>query len=97
MDKSWLIETILKDLGDQWVKVTKKEITFVINSLGNVLLELLSKWHTVTVHNLAKFSVTQRKARKGYSPPTGKTVMVAAHKTVHVRIAARFKKAINNR
>jgi DNA-binding protein HU-beta len=67
MNKVELIEKMAKD-----AKVTKAAADKMINSFVDGVKKALKKGDKVTLIGFGTFSITQRKARKGRNPQTGK-------------------------
>ncbi|RPJ61675.1 MAG: HU family DNA-binding protein [Acidobacteria bacterium] len=77
MNKSELIDAIAKD-----AKISKNQANEVMNALEKNLQGALSQGDKVTLVGFGTFSVSQRAARTGRNPQTGKPIKIAAKKVV---------------
>lgn len=75
MTKTDLIAKMAKD-----AKVTKAAAAKALDSLIDGVKKSLKKGDKVTLIGFGTFSVTQRKARKGRNPQTGKEIKIPARK-----------------
>jgi DNA-binding protein HU-beta len=89
MTKLELIEKMAKD-----AKVTKAAANKMINSFVDGVKKSLKKGDNVTLIGFGTFSVTQRKARKGRNPQTGKEIKIAARKAPKFKAGSDLKKAV---
>jgi len=89
MTKADLIEKIAKD-----AKVTKAAADKAIDSFVDGVTKSLKKGDKVTLIGFGTFSVTQRKARKGRNPQTGKEIKIPARKAPKFSAGQAFKKAV---
>jgi DNA-binding protein HU-beta len=89
MTKAELIEKMAKD-----AKVTKAAADKAINSFVDGVKKALKKGERVTLIGFGTFSVTQRKARKGRNPQTGKEIKIPARKAPKFSAGQGLKKAV---
>ena len=75
MTKAELIEKMAKE-----AKVTKAAANKAVDSFVDGVKKALKKGESVTLIGFGTFSVTQRKARKGRNPQTGKEIKIPARK-----------------
>ena len=75
MTKTDLIGKIAKDC-----KLSKVAATKALDSFVDGVKRALKKGEKVTLIGFGTFSVTQRKARKGRNPQTGKEIKIPARK-----------------
>jgi nucleoid DNA-binding protein len=75
MTKTDLIDKIAKDC-----KISKVSATKALDSFVDGIKRSLKKGEKVTLIGFGTFSVTQRKARKGRNPQTGKEIKIPARK-----------------
>ena len=75
MTKAELIDKMAKE-----AKVTKAAAGKALDSFVDGVKKALKKGDKVTLIGFGTFSVTQRKARKGRNPQTGKEIKIAARK-----------------
>lgn len=67
----------------------------VIKALGLEVRNQLNKGGEVTLPGIGKLSVTQRAARTGRNPQTGKEITIAARKAPKFSAAKALKDAVN--
>ncbi len=89
MTKAELIEKIAKD-----VKLSKAAADKAINSFVDGVKKALKKGDRVALIGFGTFAVSQRKARKGRNPQTGKEIKIAARKVPVFKAGAALKKAV---
>jgi len=89
MTKAELIEKIAKD-----VKLTKAAADKAINSFVDGVKKALKKGDRVALIGFGTFAISQRKARKGRNPQTGKEIKIAARKVPVFKAGAALKKAV---
>ena len=89
MTKAELIEKVAKD-----AKVTKAAADKAINSFVDGVKKALKKGDKVTLIGFGTFSVTQRKARIGRNPQTGKEIKIPARKAPKFSAGLALKKAV---
>jgi DNA-binding protein HU-beta len=89
MTKAELIDKIAKD-----AKVTKVAAGKALDSFIDSVKKALKKGDKVTLIGFGTFSVTQRKARKGRNPQTGKEIKIPARKAPKFAAGQGLKKAV---
>jgi len=89
MTKAELIEKMAKE-----AKVTKAAANKAIDSFVDGVKKALKKGESVTLIGFGTFSVTQRKARKGRNPQTGKEIKIAARKAPKFKAGKALKTAV---
>ena len=89
MTKAELIEKMAKD-----ARVTKAAADKAINSFVDGVKKALKKGDKVALIGFGTFSVSQRKARKGRNPQTGKEINIPARKVPKFAAGAALKKAV---
>jgi DNA-binding protein HU-beta len=89
MTKADLIEKIAKE-----TKVTKAAADKAIDSFVDGITKALKKGDRVVLIGFGTFAVSQRKARKGRNPQTGKEIKIAARKVPVFKAGAALKKAV---
>jgi DNA-binding protein HU-beta len=75
-------------------KVTKAAANKAIDSFVDGVKKALKKGEKVTLIGFGTFSVTQRKARKGRNPQTGKEIKIAARKAPKFSAGKALKTAV---
>jgi nucleoid DNA-binding protein len=84
MNKAELISEIQKELGGQTSKAeAERSLNAVLKSLKVGLKK--SKKNVVQLIRFGTFRVVTRKARNGINPQTGKTIKIAASKTIRFK------------
>ena len=89
MTKTELVDKMAKD-----AKVTKAAADKAINSFVDGVKKALKKGDKVILIGFGTFSVTQRKARKGRNPQTGKEIKIPARKAPKFSAGSALKKAV---
>ncbi|HME41735.1 MAG TPA: HU family DNA-binding protein [Syntrophorhabdales bacterium] len=89
MTKTELIDKMAKE-----AKVTKAAAGKAIDSFVDGVKKALKKGDKVILVGFGTFSVTQRKARKGRNPQTGKEIKIAARKAPKFKAGSDLKKAV---
>ena len=89
MTKADLIEKIAKE-----AKVTKAAADKAIDSFVDGVTKALKKGDRVALIGFGTFSVSQRKARKGRNPQTGKEIKIPARKVPKFSAGTALKKAV---
>ena len=89
MTKTDLIGKMAKD-----AKVTKAAAGKALDSFVDGVKKALKKGDKVTLIGFGTFSVTQRKARKGRNPQTGKEIKIAARKAPKFSAGKALKTAV---
>ncbi len=73
MNKSELVDAVAEKAG-----LSKKDVAGTIDALQDVISEALVKGDKVALVGFGTFQVSQRKARTGRNPQTGKEIQIAA-------------------
>jgi DNA-binding protein HU-beta len=89
MTKVELVDKMAKD-----AKVTKAAAGKALDSFVDGVKKALKKGDKVTLIGFGTFSVTQRKARKGRNPQTGKEIKIAARKAPKFSAGKALKTAV---
>ncbi len=89
MTKTELVDKMAKD-----AKVTKAAAGKALDSFVDGVKKALKKGDKVTLIGFGTFSVTQRKARKGRNPQTGKEIKIAARKAPKFSAGKALKTAV---
>ncbi len=76
MNKKELVDKVAAAVGIKKVDAEK-----VISAFESSVIDALKKGDKVTLVGFGTFAVTNRKARKGRNPQTGKEITIAARKT----------------
>jgi DNA-binding protein HU-beta len=89
MTKVELVDKMAKE-----AKVTKAAAGKALDSFIDGVKKALKKGDKVTLIGFGTFSVTQRKARKGRNPQTGKEIKIAARKAPKFSAGKALKTAV---
>jgi len=90
MHKKDLIESIASKTG-----LTKKDSEATLNATLETISETLSKGDKVTLIGFGTFSISDRKARMGRNPQTGKEIKIPAKKAVKFKAGQSLKDKVN--
>ena len=89
MTKVELVDKMAKE-----AKVSKAAAAKALDSFVDGVKKALKKGDKVTLIGFGTFSVTQRKARKGRNPQTGKEIKIAARKAPKFSAGKALKTAV---
>ncbi|MGV8947203.1 MAG: HU family DNA-binding protein [Lutibacter sp.] len=90
MNKSDLIDAMAADAG-----ITKAAAKAALESLTGNVTGALKKGDKVALVGWGTWSVSNRAAREGRNPQTGKTIKIAAKKVVKFKAGAGLSDAVN--
>ena len=90
MNKTELIDAIAKSAD-----ITKSDAGKALNGMMNAILEALSAGDNVTLIGFGTFTVTERAARTGRNPSTGKEIKIAAKKVARFKPGKGLADAVN--
>ena len=90
MNKAQLFDAIAHD-----AKITKADANEVLNAFIKGVTSSLKKGGKVALVGFGTFSVSNRKARTGRNPQTGKEIKIAAKKVAKFKAGADLSKAVN--
>lgn len=88
MNKSELIEAVLKNLGKD---VSRKSAAEAVDAVLDAISTGIKKDKVVQVVGFGTFKVSQRAARKGRNPKTGETIKIKASKSVRFSPSSALK------
>jgi DNA-binding protein HU-beta len=77
MNKTEFIEAVAEKAG-----LTKADAKKAVNAFCDVVTEKMEDGEKITIIGFGTFSVTERSARTGVNPQTGKKMNIAARKVV---------------
>jgi len=89
MTKAELIEKVSKD-----AKVTKAAAGKSVDAIIDGITKALKKGDRVSLVGFGSFSVSNRKARTGRNPQTGKPIKIAARKVARFKAGSALRKAV---
>ncbi len=90
MNKGDLIEKIAKDCD-----MSKAATEQVLKSILATITEAIADGDKVTLIGFGTFSVTERAARDGRNPQTGKTIKIPARKVAKFKAGSKLVEAVN--
>lgn len=92
MNKADLIDKMAASAG-----ITKSQANSAMDAGVSAITGALKKGERVTLVGFGTFSVSQRKARTGRNPQTGKPIKIAARRVAKFSAGAELKKAVNKK
>jgi len=92
MNKADLIDKIAAEAG-----ITKSQASAAMDASIGAVTGALKKGERVTLVGFGTFSTSQRKARTGRNPQTGKPIKIAARRVAKFTPGAELKKAVNKK
>ena len=92
MNKTDLIDKIAAEAG-----ITKTQAGKAMESSIHAVTNALKKGERVTLVGFGTFSTSQRKARNGRNPQTGKPIKIAARRVAKFTPGMELKKAVNKK
>ncbi|MGQ1786204.1 MULTISPECIES: HU family DNA-binding protein [unclassified Saccharicrinis] len=90
MNKAQLIDAIAGDSG-----LTKADAKKALDSFINVTSDALKGGDRISLIGFGSFSVSERSARTGRNPQTGKEIQIAAKKVVKFKAGSELGDAVN--
>ena len=76
-------------------ELSKKDAEKVLKAFTDVVTEELKKGGKIQLVGFGTFEVSERAAREGRNPQTGKTMMIAASKAPRFKAGKALKDALN--
>jgi len=92
MNKADIVDRIAEEAG-----ITKTQASAALDSAVNSITASLKKGDRVTLVGFGTFATSQRKARTGRNPQTGKPIKIAAKRVAKFTAGAELKKAVNKK
>lgn len=92
LTKAQMIDSIYKQ-----VDLPKARSTQVVESLLEIIKKTLEDGEDVLITGFGKFSVKDKRRRKGRNPHTGEDLMLAERKVVTFRCSGRLRDRINGK
>ena len=90
MNKAELIATVAEEAG-----ITKAAADKALSGVIDAITSALSKGESVTLVGFGTFSVSERAARTGRNPSTGKPLNIAAKKVAKFKVGSKLAEAVN--
>lgn len=88
MNKTELVEKVAQDC-----EISKTVAEKALNSVMEAVMEAMSAGDKVTLIGFGTFSVSNRAAREGRNPQTGKTIKIPATKVVKFKAGSKLADA----
>jgi DNA-binding protein HU-beta len=92
MNKADIVDKIAGEAG-----ITKTQASTALDATVDCITASLKKGDRVTLVGFGTFSTSQRKARTGRNPQTGKPIKIAAKRVAKFTAGAELKKAVNRK
>lgn len=83
MNKSEFVASVAEKAG-----LSKTDAQKAVNAFAEVVAEQLKKGEKITLVGFGTFSVSERAARNGRNPKTGKVIKIAASRTAKFKAGA---------
>ena len=90
MNKTELIAAIAES-----AEISKKDAEKAVKAFADVVTEELKKGGKIQIVGFGTFEVSERAAREGRNPQTGKTMKIAACKAPKFKAGKALKDAVN--
>ncbi len=90
MNKAQLIDAIAGDSG-----LTKADAKKALDAFINVTSDALKGGDRISLIGFGSFSVSERSARTGRNPQTGKEIQIAAKKIIKFKAGSELSEAVN--
>jgi DNA-binding protein HU-beta len=92
MNKADIVDKVAAEAG-----ITKTQASTALDAAITGVTAALKKGERVTLVGFGTFSTSQRKARTGRNPQTGKPIKIAAKRVAKFTAGAELKKAVNRK
>ena len=90
LTKAQMVESAQNQTGFQ-----KTRSSEIVETLLEIIKSTLASGEDVLVSGFGKFSVNEKKARKGRNPSTGEDMMLEARKVVTFKCSGKLRDKIN--
>jgi integration host factor subunit alpha len=91
LTKAQIIESVQNEIG-----FTKNRSAEIIETLLEIIKRTLESRDDVLISGFGKFSVQQKKERKGRNPATGEDLMLAPRRVVTFKCSGKLREKINS-
>ena len=92
LTKNQIAETIIERIG--FTKIKSNEL---VENLIEIMKRNLGNGKAVLISNFGKFTVKDKKVRKGRNPATGETMQLPARRVVTFKASANLRDKINEK
>ena len=90
LTKAQIVESIQNQIG-----FTQKGSSEIVETLLEIIKNTLESGEDVLISGFGKFSVKEKKERKGRNPATGNAMMLAPRKVVTFKCSGKLRDRIN--
>ncbi|WP_255434198.1 HU family DNA-binding protein [Carboxylicivirga sp. M1479] len=90
MNKQELVSAIAEEAG-----ITKADAEKALNGFVKVTKETLAKKESIQLIGFGTFSISERSARTGRNPQTGKEIQIAAKNVAKFKVGKALDESIN--
>ena len=84
---SFVKKQILDSLCDQYNQYLRRDLSKVLNSVFNEIVESIARNQRVEIRSFGSFEIRQQKARLGRNPRSGERLEIPAKKNVHWKMS----------
>ena len=95
LTKRALINQVAEKLGENDVKLNKKQIDGLIGQIFDAIKSEITENEKCNINSFGTFEIRDRKERKGRSPKTGEEITIPASKSVGLKVSSTLKTALN--
>ncbi|HRC87139.1 MAG TPA: HU family DNA-binding protein [Thermoanaerobaculia bacterium] len=88
---------IVNSVATQFEDVTKKQAGELVDAIFGYIGSCLKAGDRVQVPGFGTFALSERKAREGRNPSTGKKIKIKASKNVRFKAGKDLKDAVNSK
>ena len=92
MNKTQLVDAMASDAG-----ISKAQAKSALESLLSNVSDTLKAGDRVSLVGFGSWSISERSAREGRNPQTGKTIKIAAKKVVKFKAGSELDNAVNEK
>jgi len=89
MNKKALVDAVTKE-----TELKKQDVREIIDGISQVIPKVVGSGEKVSLVGFGTFYVTERKARNGRNPRTGKTINIPARKLPKFRAGKNLKDSV---
>ena len=90
LTKAQMVESVQNQIGFQ-----KTRSSEIVETLLEIIKSTLESGEDVLISGFGKFSVNEKKARRGRNPSTGEDMMLAPRKVVTFKCSGKLRDKIN--
>jgi integration host factor subunit alpha len=90
LTKAQMVESVQNQIG-----LPRNRSSEIVETLLEIIKSTLASGEDVLVSGFGKFSVNEKKARRGRNPATGEDMMLEARKVVTFKCSGKLRDRIN--